>query len=225
MKTPRGGPPPPTRFLEYRGPTVGGHRIESSLEACKELQPRHSELEFESSSCFFPQNLEAFRNRAWTPPKSCNHVSISWSSKSVSFFPKNLDKILPKTSQSEPRGLQNRAREPYTTQFFKTSFLRRLKWATHLVFRPKMADSAPTWRPKALPNRRQNAKKSMSKKASFFDSIFSSSGSRFGRLFGGFLEERVELILNFNSKLESLKTLVFLGKTHIFKKPASQTNV
>ena len=49
-----------------------------------------------------------------------------------------------------------------------------------------MANLAPTWRPKRLPNRGQNLKKSMLKSSTFFTSIFSSFVPRFGEVFGRF---------------------------------------
>ena len=49
-----------------------------------------------------------------------------------------------------------------------------------------MANLAPTWRPKRLPNRGQKPKKSKLKNKSFLASIFKGSRPRFGRVFGRF---------------------------------------
>ena len=46
-----------------------------------------------------------------------------------------------------------------------------------------MANLAPSWRPKTLPNRGQNLKKSMLKINTFSASIFEGFGPRFGRVF------------------------------------------
>ena len=49
-----------------------------------------------------------------------------------------------------------------------------------------MANLAPSWRPKSLPNRGRNPKKSMLENNTFFASILDGFGPRFGRVFNRF---------------------------------------
>ena len=79
------------------------------------------------------------------------------------------------------------------------------------------ADLAPSWRPKTLRNRGRNPKKSMSKNNTFSASIFKGFGLRFRRVFWWFFEESVELILNFESKLKTLKIVIFLRENAYFQ--------
>ena len=67
----------------------------------------------------------------------------------------------------------------------------------------KMANMAPSWRPKRLQNRGRNPKKSMLKNNTFLTSIFSSFGLRFARVFGRF----------FGSKMHENSKNTFLAKT------------
>ena len=55
-----------------------------------------------------------------------------------------------------------------------------------------MANLAPTWRPKRLPNRGRNPKKMMLKNSTFSASIWEGFGPRFGRVFGRFFELKMD---------------------------------
>ena len=67
----------------------------------------------------------------------------------------------------------------------------------------KIANLAPSWKPKRLQNRGQNEKKSMLKNNTFLTSIFSLFGLRFGRVFDRF----------FGSKTDENPPNTFLAKT------------
>ena len=66
----------------------------------------------------------------------------------------------------------------------KTFNLKSLGGGSSLPNQQFLANLAPSWRPKSLPNRDQNLKKSMLKITTFSASIFQGVGSRFGRVFG-----------------------------------------
>ena len=80
-----------------------------------------------------------------------------------------------------------------------------------------MANLAPSWRPKTLPDRSRNPRKSMSKNNMFSASIFKGFGFHFRTIFWWFFEESLELISNCESELRALKIAIFLGKNAYFK--------
>ena len=109
--------------------------------------------------------------------------------------------MMPKTFENEVQTLQNRnLKAPKSTPgaskidpgaLQDAIFKRRLtsegsQGASSLIFEAKMANLAPTWRPKRLQNRGRNLKKLMLKNSSFSASIFEGFGPHFGRVFGRF---------------------------------------
>ena len=130
---------------------------------------------------------------------------------------KMAPKRLPKRSQIEARRLQNRGPEPPKSRpeaskmaFFEDLSLKRVQTGRSLTsWVGKMANLAPTWRPRRLQDRGRNPKKSMLKKASFLASIFKGFGPRFGRVFGRFFQRKfVEKCKN-APLAQSLKIVIF----------------
>ena len=80
-----------------------------------------------------------------------------------------------------------------------------------------MANLAPSWRPKTLPNRGQNLKKSMLKINTFSASIFEGFGPRFGRVLGWFLEGKMYEIRTNMLFAKTWKTLIFLRENWYFQ--------
>ena len=87
-----------------------------------------------------------------------------------------------------------------------------------------MPNLAPTWRPKRLQNRGRNPEKSTSKKTRFLESILEGFGLHFGRIFWWFFEANAELILNCESKLRTLKIVIFLRKNAYFQETRESDN-
>ena len=89
--------------------------------------------------------------------------------------------------QKSGLGLPKSSLEPPKTLFFKGLWF---KSAQHVPVQnfcgAKMANLARTWRPKTLPNRGRNPKKSMLKNSTFLASILEGFGPRFGRVFERF---------------------------------------
>ena len=80
-----------------------------------------------------------------------------------------------------------------------------------------MANLAPSWRPKTLPNRGQNLKKSMLKINTFSASIFEGFGPRFGRVLGWFLEGKMHENRTNMLFAKTWKTLIFLRENWYFQ--------
>ena len=80
-----------------------------------------------------------------------------------------------------------------------------------------MANLAPSWRPKTLPNRGQNLKKSMLKIDTFSASIFEGFGLRFGRVFGWFLEGKMHENRTNTLFAKTWKTLIFHRENWYFQ--------
>ena len=72
-----------------------------------------------------------------------------------------------------------------------------------------MANLAPSWRPKRLPNRGQGAKKSMLKTNTFLASIFEGFGLRFGSVFGWFFRAKIDENCENAIVAKLLKLLIF----------------
>ena len=109
--------------------------------------------------------------------------------------------MMPKTFENEVQTLQNRnLKAPKSTPgaskidpgaLQDAIFKRRLtsegsQGASSLIFEAKMANLAPTWRPKRLQNRDRNLKKSMLKNSAFSRRILKSLGHGFRKVFGRF---------------------------------------
>ena len=74
-----------------------------------------------------------------------------------------------------------------------------------------MANLAPTWRPKMLPNRGRKPKKSMLKNNTFFALIFEGFGPRFGRVFGRFFGAKRHAKSDLKKSVRQAKSI---GKTN-----------
>ena len=132
-------------------------------------------------------------------------------------------KIEPGTLQDEPQDLPNRARglprrapgpQKWSPEASKTAFLKDLYLkkaqvgALHSFFGPKWPNLGPSWLPKTLPNRAQNVKKSMLKKASFFESIFEGFGPRFWTVFGRFFGPKMHAKSDLKKSARQAKSIV-----------------
>ena len=73
------------------------------------------------------------------------------------------------------------------------------------------ADLAPSWRPKRLENRGQDAQKSMLKNNTFSASILEGFGPRFGRVFGKFFGPKMHAKSDVK---KSVRQAIRIGKTH-----------
>ena len=94
---------------------------------------------------------------------------------------KNLEKMESQTLQNRGPRPPKSSPEPFKTPFLKTSNLRRLlEEVPALGLVAKIANLAPSWRPKTLRNRARNLKKSMLKNHIFLASISEGFGRRFG---------------------------------------------
>ena len=80
-----------------------------------------------------------------------------------------------------------------------------------------MANLAPSWRPKRVPNRGQNLQKSTLKNSTFSISIFSSVGPHFGRFFGRFFGSKSDENLPNTFLAKTLKIVVFLRENRYFQ--------
>ena len=74
-----------------------------------------------------------------------------------------------------------------------------------------MANLARSWRPKTLPNRGQNLKKSMLKIDTFSASIFEGFGPRFGRVSGRFFGSKIHEKTDVKKSVRQAKSI---GKTN-----------
>ena len=80
-----------------------------------------------------------------------------------------------------------------------------------------MTNLAPSWRPKRLPNRGQDAKKSMLETNTFLASIFEGFGPRFGRGFGRFFGPKMDENCENAILAKRLKLLIFLMENWYFQ--------
>ena len=94
----------------------------------------------------------------------------------------------------EARSLQNRAGsspgvQDAIVQHFEGKTVK--KGVRRHLWEGKMANMAPTWRPKRLQNQTQNPKKPMLENGTFSASIFAGFGRRLGRVFGRFFGSKM----------------------------------